>query len=248
MEDLIDLSHLEKFDKDYLYTKTYFEMVNYIANYAQNAFQVLLPDSSLSFPIPINEILTRLGISINWKGISISLEKDDANARRNEFTLSSHFDLERKQVSVAKGYLAPGNHVLFKVLAYYLIEFDHKHGWFDAVNFGNLENPFLYSECVQMLASSLILPWRGAISYFLENEMLASNLTFDTDFIVWLSHLANDLNVCREEAMLAYTQFNRTIEAKSHLCPQDLDFSECKELERVLAKQIFAEKEQKNYL
>ncbi len=246
---------LEKFKQEELFKMNHYEVINYIANYVQYFYSVIMPYEKITFPISIQDILQKLDIKLKKVNAGFFVEKDSCF-----FSITSQGCYSSKDRTI---YYYKGlenkyyffNTILFKLLAYYIME-KNNHSMNYKNNFGILPFP-MYDDMHQMLVSSLILPWKQAISMFLEDNMkdkierrfsFYQGLISDSEYLMDLpsnyveklmkNYLQYKFGVSLNEVYCAYYQFNRILEAKRILNPKELENEEYKEFERVLVKYI----------
>lgn len=215
---------LERFNEKILSSSTYYEALNYVANYVQNFLHKLLGEFKL--PISVDDVLEKLGISFSMDGLfedfkcPVSIFFDD-----DPYIISSVDNLHVSQLNWFK----------LKCIAKYILKSN------DIIDgkkhiFVSPELLLTTSEetLANLIAMELMLPYSQSMNFLLENQFI-EKLNFKK---IWLKYGESAIGYCIEmeypvqRKTFAYYHLLEVLEAKFSL--QLIDASKYNEFQEYL--------------
>ncbi len=219
------MKKLERFDREIMKHGTYYEVLDYVADYVQRFLELVL-DEEIQIPVSVDRLLEKLEISVELS----SLHNDKSLA-------SIHFNGEPYiLISKTVNNLASNqaNWLKLKCIAKYIINIDN-------IMKGN--RSFAFPEHVlsltretlpEILAYELMLPCKQSIRYFLEGDFFEKL----NERYLWEKYGNVAIGECIamkypvDRKMFAYYHFMQTLEAKVFL--EKVDTNQFEEFQEVL--------------
>lgn len=217
------MKKLERFDRDIIKYATYYEVLDYVADYVQR-FLKMLHGEEIQIPVPVDSLLEKLEISVELS--SLQNAKDLASIHFNGHPCI----VISKTVKNLSSNQA--NWLKLKCLAKYI------------VNIGNTRErtrselilPLTNNDEIlsEILAYELMLPCQQSIKYLLENNFF-KNLN---NKYLWNSYDNVAIGTCirmnypEDKKMGVYYHFVQTLEAKAFL--KKIDAKQYEEFQNAL--------------
>lgn len=205
---MVDLTKLERFNNPLVDSSSYYEVVNYVADYAQQMLEKLL-GNNFSFPLDINSLLGSLQIRIEEDGFC-----------DNEYTIAY---LLNDTIHFNRYYHKPDSNISRYAKIQSIAHTIVGGQLFNGKNFAEFT---YHSSCYNLyyiankLALSMVFPWKTTIQYLDEQHFNLKCIDYQAENK--FCELCYALKLPKYVVLLAYYNWLEVLDVKRRFYPNDL--------------------------
>ncbi len=225
------VEEMKRFNKDIIKYSSYYGVFDYVANYIQEFLEILF-DKQIPFPIPVDDILKKLEISVEFS--PLQKYKDLASINFNNLHRGEKAYILMSKTMNSVIYSNQSNWLKIKCIGKYIMYIEEIIDEKRDFAAPELMLAFPGETLPQMLAYELMLPYKQALRYFLEGTFFEKI----NDKYLWLRNKditigkCIDLNYPDDKKMFAYYHLLQTLEAKAFL--KKIDINQYEEFQKAI--------------
>ncbi len=223
------MKKVQRFQKDIMAAATYYEVLDYVADYVQVFLQEMLTEK-IKIPVSADKILQELEIPVECSSWEMSLAMLQFSQGKPYIYMKDKFG-EHSDLA---------NWLKVKCLAGYILDSDVHHVTDRMRNITSgfeeflLEFPRSNGILANVIAYEIMLPWKQAIAFLLEKDFCnkVSDLWRQKGILAIGEAISMDYP--NSQKIFAYYHFIQTIEAKYFL--KTIEKSQYEEIQKKLMK------------